>query len=49
MLIISLSGFCFFYLIPFLLSFSYSVVDNPVSGKFCGLQNYKALFQNIYF
>lgn len=49
MLLISLAGFCFFYLIPFLLSFFYSVVDNPVNGKFCGLQNYKALFQNIYF
>ncbi len=49
MLLISLIGFCFFYLIPFLLSFFYSVVDNPVRGKFCGIQNYKALFQNIYF
>lgn len=49
MLFISLSGFCFFYLIPFLLSFSYSVVDNPVSGRFCGLQNYRDLFQNAYF
>lgn len=49
MLLISLAGFCFFYLIPFLLSFFYSVVDNPVSGKFCGLMNYKALFQNNYF
>lgn len=49
MLFISLSGFCFFYLIPFLLSFSYSVVDNPVSGRFCGLRNYRDLFQNAYF
>lgn len=49
MLSVSLTGFCCFYLIPFVLSFTYSLVDNPVSGQFCGLQNYKELFQNTYF
>ena len=49
MLSVSLAGFSFFYLIPFLLSFFYSVLDNPVSGRFCGLQNYRELFRNIYF
>lgn len=49
MLFVSFAGFCFFYLIPFLLSFFYSVMDNPVSGQFCGLKNYRDLFQNAYF
>jgi multiple sugar transport system permease protein len=49
MLFVSLSGFGFFYLIPFLVSFFYSVIDNPISKTFCGLQNYKELFQNMYF
>lgn len=49
MLFVSMAGFCCFYLVPFLLSFSYSVVDNPVSSRFCGLQNYRDLFHNAYF
>lgn len=49
MLSVSLAGFCCFYLIPFVLSFSYSLVDNPVSGQYCGLQNYRELFRNTYF
>ena len=49
MLMISFAGFCIFYLVPFIVSFSYSVVDNPVNGVFRGLQNYKELFSNQYF
>lgn len=49
MLAVSLAGFGFFYLVPFLLSFSYSMRDNPVSGQFCGLRNYRELFRNVYF
>lgn len=49
MLIVSLTGFCLFYLAPFIVSFFYSVVDNPIHGAFCGLQNYKELFRNQYF
>lgn len=49
MLMISLAGFCLFYLVPFIVSFFYSVVDNPINGVFCGLQNYKELFENQYF
>ncbi len=49
MLMVSLVGFCLFYLIPFIVSFFYSIVDNPINNVFCGLQNYKELFQNQYF
>lgn len=49
MLLVSLAGFCLFYLVPFVVSFFYSVVDNPIHGDYCGLQNYKELFQNQYF
>lgn len=49
MLTVSLVGFCLFYLVPFVFSFFYSIVDNPVHGEFCGLQNYKELFENPYF
>lgn len=49
MLFLSLSGFCIFYLIPFLVSFFYSVVDNPINREYSGLQNYRELFQNSYF
>lgn len=49
MLLVSLSGFCVFYMIPFLVSSVYSFVDNPIHREFCGLQNFRALFQNPYF
>ena len=49
MLSVSLLGFSFFYLVPFFVSFIYSVVDNPINREFCGLLNYKQLFQNSYF
>lgn len=50
MLSVSLAGFSLFYLFPFAASFFYTVVDAPVrGGAFCGLQNYRELFQNQYF
>lgn len=49
MLFLSLVGFAFFYIIPFAVSFYYSVVDNPITKEFCGLGNYMELFQNPYF
>lgn len=49
MLLVSLIGFSCFYLIPFLVSFAYSVWNNPISKEFCGLKNYTDLFQNVYF
>lgn len=49
MLGVSLAGFGFFYLIPFLLAFGYSIIDNPFGKHFCGFDNYIELFQNTYF
>lgn len=49
MLSVSLLGFCFFYLIPFMISFAYSVTDNPISKKFYGMKHYIELFHNQYF
>lgn len=49
MLLLSLGGFCFFYFIPFLLSFGYSLWENPINKTFCGIQNYIELFKNPYF
>lgn len=49
MLLISIVGFSLFYLIPFILSFFYSVIDNPIHREFAGIQNYVKLFHNVYF
>lgn len=49
MLSVSLLGFCFFYLVPFMISFAYSVIDNPISKKFYGMKQYIELFHNQYF
>lgn len=49
MLCFSLVGFVSFYVIPFAVSFYYSVVDNPVTKEYCGMGNYMELFQNPYF
>lgn len=49
MLLLSLAGFSMFYLIPFLLSFVYSMIDNPIHREFTGIQNYVNLFRNVYF
>lgn len=49
MLLISLSGFCFFYVIPFVISFFYSLMENPLTREYCGFKNYFLLFRNPYF
>lgn len=49
MLLISLLGFCSFYIIPFAISFFYSVMENPLTKEYCGFRNYVSLFQNPYF
>lgn len=49
MLLFSLTGFLLFYVIPFAVSFYYSVVDNPITKKYCGIENYLELFRNPYF
>lgn len=49
MLLISLFGFCAFYVIPFIISFFYSMLENPISRKYCGFENYISLFENPYF
>jgi multiple sugar transport system permease protein len=45
----SLLGFSLFYLLPFMTSFYYSLVDSPLNGTFVGLQNYVALLKNASF
>ncbi|OZV13124.1 sugar ABC transporter permease [Tissierella sp. P1] len=49
MLSISLLGFSFFYLFPFIFSLVYGLTDNPINMKFVGLKNFIDLFQNQYF
>lgn len=49
MLGISFIGFSIFYLFPFLFSFSYALIDNPIRRQFVGMQNFIELFHNPYF
>lgn len=49
LLIPGLIGFLIFYLIPFAISFYYSLIDNVFDKKFVGLSNYIKLFTNEYF
>lgn len=49
MLFISLFGFMFFYIVPFLISMFYAFIDNPLSKNFVGLNNYRELLNNKYF
>lgn len=49
MLLVSLLGFLTFYVIPFFVSFFYSLMENPITKKFCGFENYAELFHNQYF
>ena len=45
----SLIGFMFFFIIPFGMSFYYSLVDRNFSGQFVGLQNYiDVITSNIF-
>lgn len=49
MFLLSFLGFCFFYLVPFAVSFVYSLIDNPIHREFRGFLNYQELFSNLYF
>ncbi len=49
MLSISILGFSFFYIFPFVFSLAYGLVDNPISMKFVGIKNFVDLFHNQYF
>ena len=42
----SLIGFGIFYILPFIYSLGYTVVDKPVNGSFVGLKNFIDLLQN---
>lgn len=48
-LLISLSGFALFYLIPFLVSAVYAFVDNPIQMNYVGFQNFIDLASNEFF
>ena len=45
----AISGFLFFYLIPFLIVLWYSVSFGIGKREFVGLDNYKELFKNTMF
>ena len=45
----SLIGVMVFFVVPFIIVFYYSVLDNPINKSFVGLANYKALFANKAF
>lgn len=45
----SLIGFSIFFLIPFVVSIYYSLVDSPINGAFSGLTNYMQLLSNPIF
>ena len=49
MLITGFAGFSLFYLIPFVVSFIYAMVDNPIHMEFVGFNNFIELFHNEYF
>ena len=44
-----LAGFSLFYIVPFLISLYYSLVDNVNTQNFIGLKNYISLINNKYF
>lgn len=45
----SLAGFAVFFLIPFGMGFTYSLMDSPVDGSFVGIANYRELLGNPIF
>ncbi len=49
MLSVSVLGFSFFYIFPFVFSLIYGLVDNPINMKFVGIKNFIDLFNNQYF
>lgn len=46
---VSVIGFVWFYLFPFVYAGFYAFVDNPVRKRFVGLQNFVEIFQNEFF
>lgn len=44
-----LSGFMLFYVIPFIYSFYYTVIDNTFNKQFVGLSNFIGILQNKYY
>lgn len=42
-------GVLIFFLIPFGIIIYYSVIDNPITGNFAGIENYTKLFSNSAF
>jgi len=48
-LVPSVAGVTVFFLAPFLVVIYHSLVDNPVSGNFVGLDNFIALLKNMAF
>lgn len=45
----SLIGVALFYIVPFLVVIYYSLIDNPITAKFVGLQNFVNLWNNTAF
>lgn len=45
----SLLGVLIFFLIPFCIVIYYSLINNPISAQFVGLENFKRLFQSTAF
>ncbi|MBE5924579.1 MAG: sugar ABC transporter permease [Lachnospiraceae bacterium] len=48
-MLLSLIGVLVFFLLPFMVVIYYSVVDNPISHKFVGLDNFIRIIQNSSF
>lgn len=46
---VSIAGFAFFYLIPFVISSVYAFMDNPVRMQFTGMKNLIELLDNRFF
>ena len=45
----SLIGVLLFYILPFFVVIFYSVVDNPISRQFVGLENFTKVAKNVAF
>ncbi len=45
----SLAGVMIFFILPFFTVIYYSMVDNPISGEFVGIDNFKSIFVNSAF
>ncbi|MCR4890282.1 MAG: sugar ABC transporter permease [Ruminococcus sp.] len=45
----SLAGVLIFFLLPFCIVIYYSLINNPISGEFVGLANYKKLLETVAF